>query len=46
MNNHEVDIGKERFITQKVSGLTVLQWCKKTILPNIHITICMYCPVS
>ena len=29
MNNHELDIWKERFIAQKASGLTVLQWCEE-----------------
>ena len=29
MNDHELNIWKERFTTQKASGLTVLEWCKK-----------------
>lgn len=29
MNDHELDIWKERFIAQKASGLTVLKWCEE-----------------
>lgn len=29
MNDHELNIWQERFIAQKASGLTVLQWCEE-----------------
>ena len=29
MNDHVLDIWRERFTAQKASGLTVLEWCKK-----------------
>ena len=32
MNDHELNIWKERFTAQKASGLTVLEWCAITYI--------------